>query len=161
MNMDWITAIAALGPLHWGHWALIAIGFFLLEILSPIAFFLWIAIAAGIMAIVLPIFPEMSWQTQLILFGGLSLLSLILGRLYLRLRPTPTDTPNLNKRGQQYVGRTFRLEQPIVNNAARLRIDDTSWKIIGPDCREGTTIRVIASDGILLHVAPLLTPSSH
>ena len=160
MNTDWIAAIAALGPLRWGHWALLAIGFFLLEIVSPIAFFLWIAIAAGILAIVLPVFPEMSWQTQLILFGGLSLLSLILGRLYLRLRPTPTDTPNLNKRGHQYIGRTFRLEQPIVNNAARLRIDDTSWKITGPDCREGITVRVVASDGVLLRVVPSLTTSS-
>jgi len=39
MNADWIAAIAALGPLRWGHWALLAIGFFLLEIVSPIAFF--------------------------------------------------------------------------------------------------------------------------
>jgi len=50
MNTDWIAAIAALGPLRWGHWALLAIGFFLLEIVSPIAFFLWIAIAAGIIS---------------------------------------------------------------------------------------------------------------
>lgn len=99
MNTGWIAAITALGPLRWVHWALLASGFLLLEILSPIAFFLWIAIAAGVMATVLPIFPGMNWQTQLILSGGLSLPSLILGRFYPHLRPTPTDTPNLNKRG--------------------------------------------------------------
>jgi len=105
--------ITALGPLRWGHWVLLAIALLIFEVFTPVAFFLWLAIAAGAMALVVPIFPAMSWQIQLVLFGGLSLLSLILGRLYLRRRPIASDTPNLNKRGHQYIGRIFVLDQPI------------------------------------------------
>ena len=131
MSAGWI---AELGP--W-HWFLVAIVLIILEALSPAAFFMWLAVAAGVVGLVLAIYPELGWQLQLVLFAVFSVLSLILGRRYLRRNPIATDEPTLNKRGHQYVGRIFTLDQPIVNGVGKLRVDDTSWKIGGQDCAEG------------------------
>jgi len=74
MSASWITAV---GP--W-HWLLIAIVLMILEAFSPAAFFMWLAIAAGTVGLVLVVVPELGWQVQLVLFGVLSVLSLVLGR---------------------------------------------------------------------------------
>jgi len=149
MSMGWITAV---GP--W-HWVLAAIVLIILEALSPSAFFLWLAIAAGTVGLVLAVLPALGWQLQRVLFGVLSVLSLILGRRYLKRHPIATDTPTLNKRGHQYIGRIFTLDQPIVNGIGKLRVDDTIWKSRGPDCREGTKVRVTGVDGVVLLVTPV------
>jgi hypothetical protein len=38
-----------------------------------------------------------------------------------------SDQPKLNRRGEQYVGRTFTLEEPIVNGHGKIRVDDSTW----------------------------------
>ncbi len=58
----------------------------------------------------------------------------------------------LNRRGAQYVGRLFTLEQPIVNGVGKLRVDDTTWKIIGEDCPVGTRVRVSGVESTVLKV---------
>ncbi|HHO67888.1 MAG TPA: NfeD family protein, partial [Gammaproteobacteria bacterium] len=65
-----------------------------------------------------------------------------------------TDQPTLNRRGEQYIGRVFTLETPLVNGMGKIRIDDTTWKIEGPDCEPGTRIRVTGVDGTILKVEP-------
>ena len=145
------SLITEFGP--W-HWFLIAIALILLEALSPAAFFMWLAVAAGVVGLVLTVVPDLGWQVQLVLFSVLSVLNLILGRRYLKRHPIATDEPTLNKRGYQYIGRVFTLEQPIVNGVGKLRVDDTIWKIGGPDCVEGTDVRVTGVDGVVLLVTP-------
>jgi len=149
MSTDWITTV---GP--W-HWVLVAIVLIILEAFSPAAFFLWLAVAAATVGLVLAVFSGLGWQIQLVLFGVFSILSLILGRRYLRRHPIATDTPTLNKRGHQYIGRIFTLDQPIVNGTRKLRVDDTIWKISGPDCVEGTKMRVTDVDGVVRLVTPV------
>jgi membrane protein implicated in regulation of membrane protease activity len=142
--------IAQAGP--W-HWFLLAIALIILEVLSPAAFFMWLAVAAGLVGLVLAVFSEMAWQFQLLLFAVLSVLSLIVGRHYLKRHPIATDEPTLNKRGHQYIGRVFTLDQPIENGVGKLRVDDTSWKIAGEDCLAGTRVTVTGVDGVVLLVA--------
>jgi membrane protein implicated in regulation of membrane protease activity len=146
MNLSWI---AELSP--W-HWFLIAIALIILEALSPAAFFMWLAVAAGVVGLVLSVFPAMAWQIQLVLFAGFSVLSIFLGRRYLKRHPIATDEPTLNKRGHQYLGRVFTLDQPIVNGVGKLKVDDTIWKIGGLDCPGGTKVRVSGVDGVVLLV---------
>jgi membrane protein implicated in regulation of membrane protease activity len=148
VNLGMITE---LGP--W-HWFLIAIALIIFEALSPAAFFMWLAAAAGMVGLALAVFPGLGWQVQLVLFAVLSVSSLVLGRRYLKRNPIATDEPNLNKRGHQYIGRMFTLDQPIVNGVGKLRVDDTTWKIGGRDCAEGTKVRVTGVDGVVLVVTP-------
>ena len=149
MIFSWIAEVSP-----W-HWFLLAVALIILEALTPIAFFMWLAVAAAVVGLVLLVLPDMAWQAQLVLFAFASVMSLVLGRRYLKRHPIRTDEPTLNKRGHQYIGRVFTLDQPIVNGAGKLRVDDTIWKIGGRDCVEGTRVRVTDVDGVVLLVAPM------
>ena len=48
------------------------------------------------------------------------------------------DQPFLNRRAEALVGRVFTLEKPIVDGVGTVRIDDTVWRVTGPDSPAGT-----------------------
>ena len=132
------------------HWWVLGVVLLILEVFAPGAFFLWLALAAGIVGLVVMMIPAMAWEAQLLLFALLSVASFLLGRLWLRRHPIETDLPTLNRRGEQYVGRVFTLEEPVVNGNGKIRVDDTTWKIRGDDCVAGTRVRVTGVDGTVL-----------
>lgn len=135
---------------HW-HWWIFAVILLVLEVLTPGTFFMWMGISAvvvGLLTLLLPI----GWEWQMLLFAILSVVSVVVGRSYLRQRPIESDRPNLNRRGQQYVGRTFVLSEPIVNGFGKIRVDDSTWKVEGRDAPVGTPIRVVGVDGVVLKV---------
>lgn len=134
------------------HWWAAAVLLLILEIFAPGAVFLWLALAAGVMGIVLWAIPSMGWGAQLLVFAILSMASFFLGRLWLKRNPIKTDLPNLNRRGEQYVGRVFTLDEPVVNGFGKIRVDDTTWKIRGDDCESGSRVRVVGVDGTTLVV---------
>ncbi len=134
------------------HWFILAVILFVLEVFAPGAVFMWIAIAAAIMGLILSLFTGITWEYQLFLFGILSVASLFVWRKVAGKHTTETDQPQLNRRGIQYVGRTFTLEEPIVNRRGKIRVDDTTWKIEGEDCDVGETVKVIKVDGVVLVV---------
>jgi len=63
-----------------------------------------------------------------------------------------SDEPLLNKRAQQYIGRVFTLDEPIVNGVGMVKVDDSSWRITGPDIDAGNKVKVIGEDGMSLKV---------
>ncbi len=135
----------------WHWWAFGAL-LLVIELLAPGMFFLWMAEAAFVTGLVLWIHPALSWETQIIWFSLLSIASIVFARKLLVKHPIVTDQPLLNRRAAQYVGRTFVLAGPIVNGVGRLRVDDTSWKIVGPDAPAGTKVRVVGEEGVVLEV---------
>ena len=134
------------------HWFILAVILFVLEVFAPGAIFMWIAIAAAIMGLLLSLFSGISWEYQLFLFAILSVASLFAWRKFALKHTKDTDQPQLNKRGRQYIGRTFTLEEPIVNQYGRIRVDDTTWKINGGDCDAGSVVKVIDANGAILFV---------
>lgn len=134
------------------HWFILAVILFVLEVFAPGAVFMWIAIAAAIMGLIVSLFTGITWEYQLLMFAILSVASLFAWRKVAARNPVETDQPQLNRRGMQYVGRTFTLEEPIVNRQGRVRVDDTTWKIQGEDCDVGTTVKVIEVKGAMLIV---------
>ena len=106
---------AFLQQVEFWHWWVLGVVLLILEVFAPGAFFLWLALAAGIVGLVVMMIPAMAWEAQLLLFALLSVASFLLGRLWLRRHPIETDLPTLNRRGEQYVGRVFTLEEPVVN----------------------------------------------
>lgn len=134
----------------WG-WLALGMGLLVLELLAPGVFFLWLAAAAGVTGLVVLAFPAMAWQGQLVLFGVLAVVAVILGNRLRRQVPA-SDHPVLNRRGEQYRGRRFTLEAPIVNGQGKLKVDDTTWKVAGPDLPAGTTVVVTGLDGTQLKV---------
>ena len=138
--------------LDYWHWLILAGILLLVEMLLPSFFFLWLAVAAAVTGLVLLAVPELGWQYQLMVFSGLSVVSIALFRRYQRRNPAPTDQPALNRRGEQYIGRTFTLEQPVVNRNGSLRVDDSTWRINGDDMPAGTQVTVTGVDGVILQV---------
>jgi len=134
------------------HWWVLAVVFVILEIFSPAAFFLWMGVAAGLVGLIVLALPALGWEYQMFAFAVFSVASIALSRRYLDLYPIKTDQPRLNRRGEQYIGRTFTLHEPVVNGFGKIKVDDTTWKIEGPDCPAGERVRVVGVDGVVLRV---------
>ena len=141
-----------LEQLDFWHWFIFAVGLLILELFAPGAFFLWMGIAAAIVGALLWLIPGMGWELQLMIFAVLSVVTIIWWRKRMDENPVVSDQPNLNRRGQQYVGRTFTLDEPIVNGLGKIHVDDSTWKIEGNDCPAGTKITVTGVDGVILKV---------
>lgn len=138
--------------INYWHWWVLAVVFVVLEIFSPAAFFLWMGVAAGVVGFIVFAMPDLSWEYQFLAFAVFSVASIVLSRRYLDKHPIETDQPRLNRRGEQYVGRTFTLNEPIVNGYGKIKVDDTSWKVEGEDCEAGTRVKVAGVDGVVLQV---------
>ena len=63
------------------------------------------------------------------------------------------SNPFLNRRTAALVGREFTLENPIIDGTGTVRIDDTIWRVAGPDAPAGSRVRVVQADGASLTVA--------
>jgi membrane protein implicated in regulation of membrane protease activity len=135
------------------HWWVLAVVLVVIEIIAPgTAYFIWMGVAAGITGVVLMLAPALSWEWQLLIFSVFSIASIVLWRLYAKRNPVQTDEPHLNRRGEQYIGRTFTLTEPIVNGLGKLRVDDTTWRIESNDLPAGTRVRVTGVNGTILRV---------
>ena len=44
------------------------------------------------------------------------------------------------------------LDQAIENGVGYVRLDDSRWKVSGPDLPKGTKVRVTGADGTVLEV---------
>ena len=133
-----------------GAWAWWVGGALLLaiEILAPGNVFVWFGIAAvltGSAALV----ADIGWQVQLILFAVLSVVLVVAGRSWFA-RAGASEEPLLNERATRLVGQSFVLGEPIVAGNGRIRIDDTVWRLTGPDVPSGTAIRIVGHDGAVL-----------
>lgn len=137
---------------QWTWWIVAAV-LFVLELMAPGVFFMWLGLAAIVVGTA-ALFIEMTWQVEVAAFSVLSVISLVLSRMFLSGRVTQSDKPNLNKRMFNYVGRSYVLEQPIVNGLGELKIDDTIWKIRGADADAGSWVKVIAVDELVFLVEP-------
>ena len=132
------------------HWWVLAIVFVVLEVFSPAAFFLWLGLAAGIMGFILLLVPAMGWELQIFLFAVFSVVMTIVGRRYFVRLQAESDHPKLNRRGEQYIGRVFTLDEPIVNGEGKIKVDDTTWKVRGEDVDAGKRVSVTGVDGVVL-----------
>lgn len=141
------------GHIEFWHWWIAGVLFVCVEILAPGVFFLWLGIAAGVVGLLALIAPSMGWEYQVVIWAVLSVAAAFSARKYFKRHPIETDQPTLNRRGSQYVGRHFTLEQPIVNGAGKIKVDDTIWKAeCDTDLPAGSRVKVEAVDGTILKV---------
>ena len=134
------------------HWWIFAGVLLILELTAPAFFFLWLGIAAAAVGMILLVFPGIPLETQLVLFAIASVVAVFAWRKYRESRPHKSDRPNLNRRGHQYIGRVFTLVDPIINGDGKVTVDDSTWRVKGPDLAAGTTIKVTGIDGVIFEV---------
>jgi membrane protein implicated in regulation of membrane protease activity len=138
----WSWAVAMGGWL----WFVLAAIFLLIELTVPGVFMLWLGLAA-IMVGVISLGAALSWQAQLIVFAVLSIACIPAWRYFARKVEKPADRPFLNRRAEGYVGRVFTLDKPIVGGVGTIRIEDTVWRVSGPDLPSGSRVKVARTDG--------------
>ena len=134
-----------------GAWNWVVLGFILLllELIFPGVFFVWFGFGALLTALVSLLFYHLpwvaSWEVEVIFFLIFSIIMVLIGRNFFR-RDRETDEPLLNRRTDQIIGKRVVLEEPVQDGKGRIRVDDTIWRIKGPDLPEGTEVKVIAFD---------------
>ena len=148
MNSQLMTWIVSLGA--W-NWFILAALLFLIETLAPGSFMLWLGLSAILVGII-SFAVVWSWQAQLIAFAVFALAAFPVWRRFARKNHQPADRPFLNRRTEAYVGRVFTLEKPIVDGVGTVRIDDTVWRVSGPDCPAGSRVKIARADGANLMV---------
>ena len=139
--MEWINNI-----IYW-HWLIMAVALIILEILMPGAYFLWMGVSAAAVGCAMFIFPEMPWLTQILIFAALSVITVVIYKTHQKKNPIVTDEPALNRRGEQYIGRTLILTEAIVNGTGKTKVDDSTWNVTGADMEVGESVRVVAIEG--------------
>ncbi len=138
--------------LTWWHWWIAAAVLATLETFLPGAVAIWFAAAAVVVGAIQLVLP-MPWQLQLVLFGALGAVAIVLWRRYRTPEePLVSDQPNLNQRGAQYIGQVFELVEPIADGQGKVRVADTVWLVRGEDAPEGARVRVTGVDGAMLRV---------
>ena len=137
-----------------GGWGWIVLGLVLVggEMLAPGVFLLWLGLAALLTGAVVGL-TGLAWQGALLVFAALAVGSVLLGRAVTRQRSDEPDTASgLNDRGRQLIGKVFKLEATMTGGEGRIRVGDSSWRIIGPELLAGTQVRVVRVDGATLVV---------
>jgi inner membrane protein len=124
-----------------------------MEVLAPGVFMLWLGLAALLVGAI-SLVVDWPWQAQFVAFAAFSIAAIPAWRRLARNVGAPTDQPFLNRRTDGYLGRVFTLEKPIVDGVGTIGIDDTVWRVTGPDTPAGSRVKVTRVDGAALHVEP-------
>jgi membrane protein implicated in regulation of membrane protease activity len=135
------------------NWLIFGVVLMALELLAPGVFLFWLGLAALLVGL-LSFVVHPSWQSQILMFAVFAAAAVPLWRRIARNGSAASAShPFLNKRADALVGRMFTLEKPIVDGAGTVRIDDTIWRVAGPDVPAGSRVRIVQADGASLTVA--------
>ena len=135
------------------NWLIFGIILMALELIAPGVFLFWLGLAALLTGLVSFAFTP-SWQVQILMFAIFAAVAVPLWRRVARNSAAGNaNSPFLNKRADALVGRVFTLEKPIVDGAGTVRIDDTVWRVAGPDAPAGSRVKIVQADGASLTVA--------
>jgi membrane protein implicated in regulation of membrane protease activity len=139
-----------LGTWNWLVFGLLLMG---LELMLPGVFLFWIGLAALLVGL-LSVAIAPPWQLQLLMFAVFAAAAVPVWRRLARSNSSVSNSnPFLNKRSEAMIGRVFKLEKPIIDGAGTVRVDDTIWRVAGPDAPAGSRVRIVRADGASLTVA--------
>jgi len=141
---------------HLSFWDWLAFGtvLLILEVFGAGGYLLWIGVAAAVVGVLTYLFPELPWAWQCLVSALLSVLTAVLWWQRQRSATKPSDAPGLNRRGSEFIGRTFVLHEAIVGGRGKIRAGDTLWLVTGRDLPAGAEVRVTGQEGVILRVEP-------
>jgi membrane protein implicated in regulation of membrane protease activity len=137
-----------------GAWGWVILGLVLIggEVFAPGVFLIWLGLAALLTGAVVGV-TGIGWQAAALVFAGFSLVSVFVGRLLTRRKgEEPDAATGLNDRGRQLVGKVFKLDATMIGGEGRIRVGDSSWRVIGPELLAGSEVRVVRVEGATLVV---------
>ena len=134
------------------NWLIFGLVLMALELLAPGVFLFWLGLAAFLVGVLSFLFHPL-WQMQILMFAVFAVAAVPLWRRFAHPKPNAGSNRFLNKRADGLVGRVCTLEKPIVDGIGTVRIDDTIWRVAGPDAAAGSRVRIVEADGASLTVA--------
>ncbi|HEY8579624.1 MAG TPA: NfeD family protein [Beijerinckiaceae bacterium] len=137
-------------PLFW-IWLVAGLLLFAAEAVAPGMFLLWIG-AAAIATGLLTAAVTMSLAWTLLAFGAFAVVAVLIGRRFYGARETGSDQPFLNRRAEAMVGKVFTLTTPIRGGEGRIVVNDTQWRVRGPDMPAGVRVVVRAVEDAMVLV---------
>lgn len=147
-----MDTLMTLTPWHW-----VALGFFvlILEVLGAGGFLLGIGFGAILVAILVSV-VDLSWQTELVLFSILSIVSTIVYWKYFRANNTVTEDPLLNNKAARLVGKRAVVIEPIEGGTGKVQIHDALWSASADsNINEGVTVKITDYNKMTLQVTPI------
>jgi membrane protein implicated in regulation of membrane protease activity len=120
----------------------------LVDLLLP-----WIGVPLAAVGLFLPTRVNTTGWWLLAIGVALLVLDLLRALFWSRQTHAGSEQPLLNQRGAQIVGRSVRVVEAIAGGQGKVRIADTIWPVRGPDCAEGSWVKVIGAEGAFLIVA--------
>ncbi|MCX7318659.1 MAG: NfeD family protein [Hyphomicrobiales bacterium] len=133
------------------NWLIVGVLLMALELLAPGIFLFWLGLAAFLVGM-LSFLVSPRWQWQMLLFAVFAAAAVPIWRRVAQQNPGANPNPFLNRRSDALVGRVFTLDRPIVDGAGIVRVDDTVWRVSGPDVAAGTKVKIVQADGASLTV---------
>jgi len=135
------------------NWLIFGVILMALELIAPGVFLFWLGLAALLVGLMSFGFNP-SWQVQILMFAVFAAAAVPAWRRLARSNTSVSaSNPFLNKRADALIGRVFTLEKPIIDGAGTVRIDDTIWRVAGPDAPAGSRVKIVQADGASLTVA--------
>ena len=135
------------------NWLILAVILMALELMAPGVFLFWLGLAALLVGLVSFVLHP-SWQAQLLMFAVFAAAAVPVWRSLVRSASKADDSNAfLNRRAEALVGRVLTLEKPIVDGSGTVRIDDTVWRVAGPDTPAGSRVKIVRAEGANLTVA--------
>lgn len=154
--IEWVWDVS-----YW-HWWALAVILAVVEIVTPTTYFLWPAISAAIVGVLVAVIGPFDWRLQVLTFAVLAMVSTVLWVRWWRGRQAQAPVSGLNTRTERYLGRRLHLTRELVDGHGEIQLDDTWWSarsLDGQTLRVGETVEVVASDGAVLVVKPTVQPA--
>jgi len=141
-----------LGELTWLHWFIIAGILMVLEVSTGTLYLLFVAAAALIVGL-FNVVVDASWQTDLLLFGILSAVSLLVGHYVIKPRLNEQTADGLNEPANALVGKRVRALADFKTGEGRVQLGDSQWRAMTNDNIEaGEELVVVGVEGSTLRV---------
>ena len=147
--MVWLESLSS-------HWLWLGLGLLLAiaEVAIPGVFLIWLAGAAMITGVIAWLMP-LGMPLEVLLVAVLAVVSVFIGRNYLRNNPIVSADPLMNDRGGRAVGETVVVAQVIEGGQGKVKLGDSEWLAKGPDAEPGTRMKVTGHKGGILVVEHL------
>jgi membrane protein implicated in regulation of membrane protease activity len=84
--------------------------------------------------------------------GGMLIADVLIDLVWAHPSISRSDQPDLNRPGEQLVGRVLVVADSIEGGRGKLRVGDTLWPAEGPDMPAGSEARVVAARATVLVV---------
>lgn len=129
----------------------------LAELFVPGVFLIWVAAAAALTGI-LSLFIDLTVAGQLTVFGLSTIIAVLGGRRWYLTHNVESESPLLNNRSAQLVGRTVTVVEAISATSGRAKVADGEWPARGPDMEKGAIAKIAAVESGVLQLEALEGP---